>query len=77
MNTAEIKLDLFRKIDKLKDTELERIYQVFLSLLTPSEKYTLTDVERSAIEESLDCSKKGETFTHESVMKEAKAGIHN
>ncbi len=70
MNTAEIKLDLFRKIDNLKDTELDRIYQAILSLL-PSEKYTLTGAEKKAIEEALECSKKGETYTHESVMKEA------
>jgi hypothetical protein len=71
MNAAEIKLDLFRKIDNLKDTELERIYQAFLSLLNPSEKYTLTGAEKKAIEEALECSRKGETYTHESVMKEA------
>ena len=71
MNMAEIKLDLFRRIDNLKDTELESIYQSILSLLTTPEKYTLTGAERKAIEEALECSKRGETFTHESVMKEA------
>lgn len=72
MNTAEIKLDLFRRIDNLKDTELEEIYETFLSLLPSSEKYTLTNSERKAVEEALDCSKKGETCTHESVVEEAK-----
>lgn len=71
MNTAEIKLDLFRKIDNLKDSELERIYQVFLSLLTPAEKYILADAEKKAINEALECSEKGEIYTNESVMKEA------
>jgi len=47
MNTAEIKLDLFRRIDNLKDIELEEIYQTFLSLLPSSEKYTLTNSESS------------------------------
>ncbi|HEY4787043.1 MAG TPA: hypothetical protein VIH57_13390 [Bacteroidales bacterium] len=71
MNTAEIKLDLFRKIDNLKDTELERLYHALLPLLTPTEKYTLTNEERNAVEEASESSKKGETFTHESVMKDA------
>jgi hypothetical protein len=72
MNTAEIKLDLFRKIDNLKDTELERIYQVVLPLLVSVEKYTLTNAERNAVEDALECSKRGETLTNEAVMKEAK-----
>lgn len=71
MNTAEIKLDLFRKIDNLRGTELKKFYQAFLSLLPPSEKYTLAKEEGKAVEEALECSKKGEIFTHESVMKEA------
>jgi UDP-N-acetylmuramyl tripeptide synthase len=73
MNTAEIKLDLFRRIDNLKDNELERIYQAFLSLLPSSEKYALTDSERKAIEEAMDYSKSGETLTYESVMQEAQS----
>jgi len=69
MNAAEIKLDLFRKIDKLKDIELERKYQAFLSLLTPSKKYSLTKAEKEAIEEALES---GETYAHGSVIKQAK-----
>jgi hypothetical protein len=70
MNAAEIKLDLFRKIDKLKDIELERKYQAFLSLLAPTEKYSLTKAEKDAIEEALESS---ETYTHGSVVKQAKS----
>lgn len=73
MNTAEIKLDLFRKIDNLKDSDLERIYQVFLSLMTPTEKYALANTEKKAIEEALTCSEKGEIYSDESVMKEAQS----
>ena len=72
MNTAETKLDLFRRIDNLKDSELERVYQAFLSLLPSSEKYALTNSEKKAIEQALDYSTKGETHGHESVMEEAK-----
>jgi hypothetical protein len=73
MNTAETKLDLFRRIDNLKDSELESVYQAFLSLLPSSEKYTLSNQEKKAIEQALDYSKKGETYSHESVIKEAKS----
>jgi glucan phosphorylase len=73
MNTAEIKLDLFRQIDKLKDAELEQVYPVFLSLLNPSQKHILTNEERIAVEEALKCSEREETFTHETIMEEAKA----
>ena len=73
MNTADMKLDLFRRIDNLKDTELQSVYQSFLSLLTSSEKYTLTGAEREAIEEALESGKREEAFTHESVMKEAQS----
>jgi hypothetical protein len=71
MNTAEIKLDLFRKIDNLKDSELERIYQVFLSLLTPSEKHIITSAEKNGIDKAMEYSKMRESYTHESVIKEA------
>jgi uncharacterized protein YktA (UPF0223 family) len=70
MNAAEIKLDLFRKIDKLKDIELERKYQAFLSLLAPQKKYSLTKAEKKAIEEALESS---ETYTHGSIVKQAKS----
>jgi hypothetical protein len=72
MSTAEIKLDLFRKIDNLNDAELEKIYDVFLTLLYSHEKHMLADMERKAIQEALDGSKQDEVFSHESVMNEAK-----
>lgn len=73
MNAAEIKLDLFRKIDNLRDIELERKYQAFLCLLAPQDKYTLTNSEKKAVEEALEHTKKGETLTHEAVIKQAKS----
>lgn len=47
MTTAEIKLDMFRKIDNLSESQLEKIYHVFLSLLK-FEKYSLSDAEKLA-----------------------------
>jgi hypothetical protein len=70
MNAAEIKLDLFRKIDNLKDIELERKYQAFLSLLGPTEKYPWTKAEKEAVDEALE---NRETYSHGSVIKQAKS----
>ncbi len=72
MNTAELKLDLFRKIDMLSDSEIEKIHQLILTLINASEKYVLKDTEKMAIDEAIEYSKKGETLKHESVMNEAK-----
>jgi hypothetical protein len=33
MNAAEIKLDLFRRIDNLKESDLEIVYDKFVALL--------------------------------------------
>jgi hypothetical protein len=34
MNVAEIKLDLFRKIDSMKESELEKVYEKLMALLS-------------------------------------------
>jgi hypothetical protein len=73
MNAIEIKQDIYRKIDNLKDAELERVYKALLTILNPPKKYTLTHEERLAVEEALECSRQEENLAHESVMKEAKA----
>lgn len=72
MNAAEIKLDLFRRIDSLKESELERVYKILLNLLSKPTEYCLTDLEREAIDEAMIASEKGEVYSHDKVMKEAK-----
>ena len=77
MNAAEIKLDLFRRIDNLKESELEKVYDQFVALLNASSPYTLSTDEQAAINEALEASKRGETYTHEQVMEEARGKYPN
>ncbi len=77
MNAAEIKLDLFRRIDNLSENDLEKMYDKFLTLLSSTSTYTLSDLEKEAIRESLSDSKKGNVFSHEDVVNEAKERYPN
>ena len=70
-STAEIKLDLFRRIDSLKEFELEKVYDKFVALLSTTSPYKLSKTEKAAIDEALDKSKFGQGYTREEVMKEA------
>lgn len=72
MNSAEIKLDLFRRIDSIKESDLEKIYIDFLKLLNTRLPYKLSNDEKAAIDEALEANQKGETFSHEEVVDEAK-----
>jgi UDP-N-acetylmuramyl tripeptide synthase len=77
MNTAEIKLDLFRRIDSLSGDDLKRNYNKILKLLNNQSEYKLTLKERKAIEEAMEESKKGDILTHEQVLAEAKQKYSN
>jgi len=72
MNTSDIKLKLFRKIDSLNEDELRRCYNQIMSLLSSSDQYTLKANEKKAVDEALEYSKKEKSFTHEEVVKEAR-----
>lgn len=77
MNTAEIKLELFRKIDKLSDTDLKRNYINILALLNDQSEYKLTPKERKAVEDAIEQSEKGNILTHDEVLTEAKQKYSN
>lgn len=77
MNVSEIKLELFRKIDNLNESELEKMYDKFLALLNANSAYKLSKDEKAAIEEALEASRQGKTFTHEEVMEEARVRYSN
>lgn len=77
MNAAEIKLDLFRKIDNLKESELEKMYNKFLALLNASSPYKLSNDEKAAIDEALEASKQGKVYTHDEVMEDARGKYPN
>ncbi len=72
MNAAEIKLDLFRRIDRLKESELEKVYKILLNLLNKPTEYCLSDLEKKAIDEALIASEKGEVYSHDKAMEDAK-----
>ncbi|MBI4647643.1 MAG: hypothetical protein HY738_13915 [Bacteroidia bacterium] len=77
MSTAEIKLDLFRRIDSLNEPELERIYKRFLALLNAVTTHHLSEAEKKAIAQALESSDKGEAYSHEQVMNEAREKYPN
>ena len=72
MNAAEIKLDLFRRIDSLKESDLEKVYNKFIALLSTTSPYKLSKDEKAAIDEALEAGKDGQNYTREEVMKEAR-----
>ena len=77
MNAAEIKLDLFRKIDNLTESELEKMYSKFVELLNTTSPYKLSKDEKAAIDEALEASKRGKAYTHGEVMEEARGKYPN
>ena len=77
MNSAEIKLDMFRKIDSLKESDLEKIYNKFIALLSTTEPYNLSSDEDAAINEALEAGKEGRSYTRKEVMKEARQKYPN
>ena len=77
MNAAELKLDLFRRIDGLPKADLENIYDKFISLLDASSLYKLSKYEKKAIEDALYESEKGNILTHEDLVNEAKQKYPN
>lgn len=77
MNAAEIKLDMFRKIDSLKESDLEKVYNKFIALLSTTSPHKLSKEEESAINEALVAGRDGKSYSHEEVMKEARQKYPN
>ncbi|MBW8334243.1 MAG: hypothetical protein K0M40_19655 [Prolixibacteraceae bacterium] len=79
MNSAEIKLDLFRKIDKLDNSKLEKIYNSLIGLLNSASlgETSLSPELKSALDEALEASKKGQVHTHEEVMQRTREKYSN
>ena len=74
MNAAEIKLILFRKIDSLNESDLQKAYKKILNFLNAetSNKSELTPELKDALDKALESSRQGKTHTHEEVMKETR-----
>ena len=71
MNAADLKLELFRRIDALPDQVLEGVYQQLISVLQSSKEYKLSDEEKKAVNEALAERDKGISYSHNQVMEEA------
>jgi chromosome condensin MukBEF complex kleisin-like MukF subunit len=76
MTTAEIKLELFRRIDNLTSKELNEIYSQIIELIESS-SYNLTSEENNAINEALQTKTDESSQMTNSVMAEAKSRYRN
>jgi hypothetical protein len=71
MNAAEIKLDLFRRIDSLKEKELKILYSKLLEILEHP-RYQMSKAESQAIDEALGSTNYEKHKTTQEIMSEAK-----
>ena len=76
MSTAELKSELFRKIDSLPSERIEEAYGVLLNYLNKSGQEdtleTLLVSEREAIERGIAQLDRGERIPHAQVMEKVK-----
>jgi hypothetical protein len=79
MNAAEIKLDLFRRIDNLENNRLEVVYNKIISFLDTEKdnETTLSPELKKALDKALNESKKGNVHTHEDVIQKTKEKYPN
>lgn len=81
MNTAEIKIDLFRKIDSLKGKRLEEAYGMLLNYINGKseidEWQNLTDEQQTAILRGVEQLDKGQGRSHGEVMTDFRKRFSN
>lgn len=53
MNIAELKLDLFRRIDGMSKEQLEKIYKRLIDVIENNSVYELSDVQVHAVNEAI------------------------
>lgn len=72
MNAAEIKTDLFRKLDTLKGSRLEEAYGLLLNYINGksdvNDWQSLTSEQQEAIQTGIDQLNKGKGKSHNEVM---------
>ncbi|WP_121665607.1 hypothetical protein [Mesonia aquimarina] len=72
MNSAEIKIDLFRKLDSLKGNRLEEAYGIVLNYINGKNELddwkNLTQEQQNAIKLGIEQLDKGEGREHKKVM---------
>ena len=77
MNTLELKNKIIRKIDRLNDTDFEKVYNQLLDVLQLPAPYKLSEEENEAIDSALKVSEEGETYSHDEVISEGKNKFPN
>jgi len=81
MNTAEIKIDLFRKIDSLKGRNLQEAYGLFLNYLnsndTLDEWDNLTEEQQNALKKGVDQLDNEEGRKHHNVIADFRSKYKN
>lgn len=72
MNASEIKLDLFRKLDSLKENRLEEIYGKLINLINSNSEINdwdnLTIKQKEAIHEGVKELDNGKGRNHKKIM---------
>lgn len=79
MNTAEIKLDLFRRLDNMDGPRLEKVYKKILSLIASesTQQNEICSDLKTALDEALESSKLGRVISHEDAMLQSKEKYPN
>ena len=76
MNTSELKLKLFRQIDTLEKSKLEKVYRLLLDWINESDDSeqwnTLSESKRKGLKDALEEMNHSEGTEHQSVMKKYK-----
>ncbi|WP_165750590.1 hypothetical protein [Cellulophaga sp. Z1A5H] len=81
MNSAEIKIDLFRKLDSLKGNRLEEAYGMLLNYINGKNELddwqSLTKEQQNAIKFGVEQLDKGEGKKHSDVMSDIRKRYTN
>ena len=75
MGNAELKLDIFRIVDRLSESELQKLHSMVSDLVSGQSADTLpwdrlSEGEQSAIEQGLSQLDRGKGLSHQHVMSE-------
>lgn len=77
MEIQVLKQDLIKRIDRLNDDELQKVYHQLVEILESSDIYQLSDDENHAIDEALLIHEEQQLYTHEEVIADAKSRYPN
>ena len=77
MNSAEIKLELFRKIDSLDNNELKVVYHKLIQVLNDYKVYQLSETEEKAINEAFLDIQNEDLYSSNQIVAEAKEKYPN